>query len=76
MCWLKARKIRRYPPFLSAPIQTNNDAFLSACADDLAVKLLNADDFVSVISMGDTNEKILADNALGFLIVKVRFPVL
>ena len=64
------------PPFLGASIQADDDAFLSACADDLAVKLLKANDFVSVISMSDTNEKMFADDALGFFIIKVRFPVL
>lgn len=35
-----------------------------------------ADDFVLVIPAGNTNKEMFADDALGFFIIKVRFPVL
>jgi len=40
------------------------------------VKLLKTDNFVLVITMGNPNKEMFADDARGLFIVEVRFPML
>lgn len=72
--WLQTGEVRWHPPFFITSAKASDDAFFSIGTNDLAVELLKANDFVLMITVGNSDKKMFADDALGFIIVKVRLP--